>query len=105
MVSSITRIQSPHHSLLNTISLCYYHSQISELCHIFVTPVSYLYVIMLPCILVTRQQHTLSFLYVYLYTNLLTSVNSHFCAFLYFIYVIIQYIHIISIDQQLMCPF
>jgi hypothetical protein len=36
---------------------------------------SYLYVMILLCILVTRQQYILSFLCVYFQTNLLTSVN------------------------------
>jgi hypothetical protein len=45
----------------------YYRSQAFELCHILKGSVSYeyLYVTILPCILVTRQQYVLSFLCAY----------------------------------------
>jgi hypothetical protein len=52
MVASFTRVQSPLNFLLNQV-LIYYS-------HIFKTSVTYLYVMILPCILVTREQHILT---------------------------------------------
>jgi hypothetical protein len=59
--ASITWIQSLN-ILQNHILICYCHSQMCELYHMFEAYVSYLYVMILPCSLVTRQQHILSFL-------------------------------------------
>jgi hypothetical protein len=40
---------------LNQVFICYHSSQISELCYVFKTSVTYLHAMILPCILVTRQ--------------------------------------------------
>jgi hypothetical protein len=56
--------------------------------HIVKASVSYLYLMILPCIRVTRQQHILSFLCVYFQINLLASINLSLRVFVYGIYVI-----------------
>jgi hypothetical protein len=56
MVANITQVQSP---LLNQVLICYHRAQMSELCPNFKTCVTYLYVMILPSILVMRQQHIL----------------------------------------------
>jgi hypothetical protein len=53
MVASINLIQSPINFILQEILMRYYHSQILELCHSIKSSVRYLYVMTLPCSLVT----------------------------------------------------
>jgi hypothetical protein len=62
MLTNVTRIQSAFKFPLNQILICYCHSQIFELCRIFKLSVSSLCVIIVPCILMMRQQHIWIFL-------------------------------------------
>jgi hypothetical protein len=73
----------------------YSHSQISELHHIFKISVTYLNVMILPCILVTGQQHILSLLWVYFYTSLFIGVNQSLCVFfVVYIYIVTCCVHV-----------
>jgi hypothetical protein len=53
MVASIIGVQSPLNFLLSQVLICYRRSQMSELYHILKPSVTYLYVVILPCTLVT----------------------------------------------------
>jgi hypothetical protein len=44
-------------SIRAQVLICYRRSQIFEVCHILRLSVTYLYVMILPCSLVTRQHH------------------------------------------------
>jgi hypothetical protein len=73
MIANITRIHSPCNLIPNQILAC---SQIFELCHNFKQSVCYLYVMILPCILVMRWLIYLVFsLFTSVPTSLLLSVN------------------------------
>jgi hypothetical protein len=56
MIAIITRIQAYLNFFKNHILIAYCLPQIFELCHIFKGSISYISVIILPCILVTTQQ-------------------------------------------------
>jgi hypothetical protein len=79
-------IQSYYHVIL-ILQFC---SQTSELCHTLKGFTSFLYVVILSCILLKRHEHNLNFLSIYFQTNLFASDCSTSCDFLYCIYVFIQ---------------
>jgi hypothetical protein len=62
MIASITRVESGINVLTIQILICYCRSQISELRHILKVSITYIYVVILPWILVKRRQHILRFL-------------------------------------------
>jgi hypothetical protein len=55
---------------MNKIMICYCLLQVFELCHFFIRYICCPYVMILPCILFTRQKHTLNIPCVYLETIL-----------------------------------
>jgi hypothetical protein len=63
MTARITQIHSPHNFLLSQVLICYCRSKIFELYRIFKDSDSYFYVIIFPCILETKHQHTVKILF------------------------------------------
>jgi hypothetical protein len=76
MIASITQIQSAVNIFMNQILICYCHSQIFKLFHIFRGSISCLYAVILACILVMRHQHVLNFLCIYFLIYLLKYIAS-----------------------------
>jgi hypothetical protein len=100
MVASIIQIQCAFNFLMNEILICYCCSHIFELCYIFKgSIITYLYAMILPCIVVTRHQHILCFYLCLLQINILGSIVYSFFAFICGIYVTSQKIYI-SIDRS-----
>jgi len=56
MVASILRIQSALNFLINAILICYCHSQISKFCQLSQRYTSYLWIMILSCILMVKQE-------------------------------------------------
>jgi hypothetical protein len=73
MAASIPRIQSAHSFLVSAILIYEGRSQILEVRHIFKGLVSYLDIVILSCILITKYERLLSFPCIYFHTSPLTS--------------------------------
>ena len=65
MIASIPQIQSAHNFLTNVILIYYSPPQIFELLHTFEGFITYLYVVLLSCILISRHNRILSVLGIY----------------------------------------
>jgi hypothetical protein len=61
MVASVTQNLFSSNFLLNQVLVCYSRTQIAGLCQILKISVSYFYVLILACMLVTREQQQQGF--------------------------------------------